>query len=71
MRIYKILTGRTLLILLFVLTTSLAMAGEKLDSEFRLAAGMGQMERVQSLLKQGADINSRAPSTDDDFTVGI
>ncbi len=35
---------------------------EELNSEFRVAAGMGQMGRVQNLLKQGADVNSRAPS---------
>jgi ankyrin repeat protein len=37
-------------------------AGENLNSEFRVAAGLGQLERVQVLLKQGAEIDSRAPS---------
>lgn len=36
---------------------------DQINSEFRVAAGMGQMERVKYLLKQGADINSRAPSS--------
>lgn len=62
MKICKTLTACTFLILSLALTTSLVMADEKLNSEFRVAAGMGQIERVQSLLKQGADVNSRAPS---------
>lgn len=57
----KTVTACAVLTLLLALT-SLAMADERLNSDFRVAAGMGQMERVQSLLKQGADVNSRAPS---------
>lgn len=36
---------------------------EKLNSNFRVAAGEGQLNQVKSLLKQGADVNSRAPSS--------
>lgn len=50
---------------LLLASTSLVVADERINSEFRIAAGMGQMERVQFLLKQGADINSRAPSAGD------
>ena len=56
----KILTGCVFLILSLALTP-FAMADEQLNSKFRTAALMGQMDRVQSYLKQGADINSRTP----------
>lgn len=62
MKLSKTLTACVLSFSL-ALGTSIAMADEKLNSEFRVAAGMGQVERVKSLLKQGADVNSRGPST--------
>ncbi len=62
MKICKTLTACTFLILSLALTTSLVMADEELNAEFQVAAGMGQIERVQSLLRQGAEVNSRAPS---------
>lgn len=42
--------------------TSPVRADERLNSEFRMAAGMGQLERVQDFVKQGAEVNSRGPS---------
>lgn len=62
MKRFKTLVGCVFVILSFALMTTLSLADEKLNSEFRVAAGLGQMEKVQKLLKQGADINSRAPS---------
>lgn len=62
MKMFKTLAGCAFFILSLAVMTSLAMADEKRNSEFRVAAGMGQFERVQSLLNQGADVNSRAPS---------
>ena len=62
MKMFNVLVGCAFCILSLAVMTSPAMADEKLNSEFWVAAGMGQLERVQSLLKQGADINSRAPS---------
>lgn len=38
---------------------------EQLDEEFRTAAGLGDIQQVQTLLEQGADVNSRAPAVDD------
>jgi len=51
-------------ILLIAVIASPGMANEHLDGEFQMAAGMGQMNKVRSLLKQGAGVNSRASSTD-------
>lgn len=62
MKIFKTLAACALFILSIAVTTLYAFAGEKLNSEFRVAAGMGKMELVKSLLKQEADVNSRAPS---------
>ena len=62
MKMFKLLVVAGLCVLSLAVMTSPAMANEKLNSEFRVAAGMGQLERVKSFLKQGADINSRAPS---------
>lgn len=63
MKIFKTLVARVFFILSFAVITQLAMADEHLNSEFRIAAGMGQLERVKNLLTHGAEINSRGPST--------
>jgi len=40
-----------------------ALADEELNAEFRVKAGLGEIQRVRELLKQGVDVNCRAPST--------
>ena len=62
MKFFNTSVACAFLILSLTVITQLAMADEQLNSEFRVGAGMGQMEHVQSLLKRGANINSRAPS---------
>lgn len=63
MKRYKYLVNGVLFALSLVLITSFAVADSKVNSDFRIAAGMGQMDRVHALLKQGADINSGGPSS--------
>ncbi len=41
-----------------------AIVQANLNSQLRIAVGLGQADTVKILLKQGADVNSRATSTD-------
>lgn len=63
MKFINISAANVVLCVLLMVPTPYAIAGEQLNSDFRIAAGMGQLERVQDLLKQGAEINSPGPST--------
>lgn len=37
---------------------------EEINSQFRIAAGLGRLDEVRSLLDRGADVNSAGPGTD-------
>jgi hypothetical protein len=37
---------------------------EEINSQFRIAAGLGRIAEVRSLLERGADVNSTGPGTD-------
>jgi len=37
---------------------------EEINSQFRIAAGLGRIDEVKNLLDRGADVNSGAPATD-------
>lgn len=51
-----------LIIVRVAVTTSPVMADERLNSDFRIAAISGEMNRVEKLLKNGAEVNSRGPA---------
>ena len=58
----QVLTCTVAILALFVVTR-VARADEERNAEFRVKAGLGEVERVRTLLKQGVDVNCRAPST--------